>query len=71
MLQKVAAKQSDCLEHALRCRERASAATAPSEKMSWLKMADGWELLALSYGMEGRLHDFLRSRKRAGEIFEV
>jgi hypothetical protein len=63
MLQKLTAKQADCLEHALRCRERAGAAADPQDKAEWLQMADGWDLLAKSYGLGDRLADFLRSSK--------
>ena len=64
MLQKLTAKQTDCLEHALRCRERASAITDPVDKDSWLQLADGWERLAQSYGLNVRLDEYLASRKR-------
>jgi hypothetical protein len=63
MLEKLTAKQADCLEHAARCRDRANAATNPADKESWLQVAEGWELLADSYGLADRLTDFLRSRK--------
>jgi hypothetical protein len=64
MLQKLTAKQADCLEHALRCREYANDATDPVDKADWLQMAAGWELLAQSYGLSFRLDDFLRIARR-------
>jgi hypothetical protein len=67
MLQKLTAKQADCLEHALRCRERASSAIDPQDKAEWLQMADGWNLLANSYGLGDRLADFFRSSKPSGQ----
>jgi len=64
MLQKLTAKQTECLEHALLCREKANAAPDPGDKAGWLRMADGWELLAKSYGLSFRFDDFLRSKRR-------
>ena len=63
MLQKLTAKQADCLEHAARCRDRARAATDPVDKAGWLRAADGWDLLANSYGLGDRLTDYLQCRK--------
>jgi hypothetical protein len=63
MLQKLTTKQADCLEHAARCRDRASAAADPVDKAGWLQMAAGWDLLANTYGLGDRLTDFFRSRE--------
>jgi hypothetical protein len=63
MLQKLTDEQVDSLEHAARCRERASAADDLVDKESWLQMAAGWEALADSYGLVQRLDAFVRSRK--------
>jgi hypothetical protein len=64
MLQKLTAKQDDCLEHAAQCRDRARDATDSVDKATWLQMAASWDLLAHSYGLRDRLTDFLRGRKR-------
>jgi hypothetical protein len=63
MLQRLTDEQVDCLEHAARCRERASTANGLLDKESWLQMAAGWEVLADSYGLGVCLDAFGRSRK--------
>jgi hypothetical protein len=64
MLQKLTAKQADCIEHAAQCRDCARDATDPVDKASWLQMAASWDLLAHSYSLGDRLTDFLRGSKR-------
>jgi hypothetical protein len=65
MLQQLTSKQADCLEHAARCRNRASAATDPVDKAGWLQMAAGWDLLANTYGLGERLSDFFAQQQAA------
>jgi hypothetical protein len=70
MLQRLTAKQSECLEHGALCREHAEAATDPIEKKHLLRMAEGWELLARSYGFSASLSDFIASRKTLPQNYD-
>jgi hypothetical protein len=63
MLRQLTEKQRECLEHAALCRERAENASNPTDKKDLLQMAEGWELLARSYGYSESLNDFIASRK--------
>jgi hypothetical protein len=67
---KAHSKAKECLEHAALCRERAEAATDPIDKEHLLGMAEGWELLARSYGFSESLSDFIASRKTFPQNYE-
>jgi hypothetical protein len=70
MLHRLTAKQSECLEHAALCRARAEAASDTIDKEGFLQMAEGWEILARSYGYSERLSDFIASQKIASRNYD-
>jgi hypothetical protein len=70
MLQRLTAKQCECLEQAALCRERAKADTDPIDKKAFLAMAESWELLARSYGFSESLSDFIASQKTLPQNYD-
>jgi hypothetical protein len=60
-------KQAECLQSALRCREKSERAQNPFDRAEYLEMAERWEKLARSYGLSAQLQDFIANvRSRPG-----
>jgi hypothetical protein len=60
MLQKLSEKQSECLEAAARCRERADAASDPTAKRYFLEAARHWETIARAHRSNEDLNESLK-----------
>jgi hypothetical protein len=59
VLDNVSAKIRECYEHAEHCKRLADAESDPAARMDFLRIADGWLVLAISYEFTERLTRFM------------